>query len=222
MRETNIKILPLENGDRLTRPEFERRYTAMSDLKRAELIEGVVYMSSPVAITHGILHALIMTWLGNYWLATPGVTLADNTTVRLDADNEPQPDALLRIETGGQSTISADGYIEGAPEFLAEVASSSASYDLGDKLRAYRRNQVQEYLVWQVDEQKIDWFHWQEGEYISLLMDEQGMIKSEIFPGLWLSVPVLISGNLVEVQSRLQIGLETPEHQEFLAQLKLR
>ncbi|NEP90414.1 MAG: Uma2 family endonuclease [Okeania sp. SIO2C2] len=219
MLETNIKTLPLENGDRLTRPEFERRYARMSDVKKAELIEGIVYMSSPVRITHGAPHAFIMTWLGNYWVATPGVTLADKTTVRLDADNEVQPDALLRIETGGNSIISADGYVEGAPEFIAEVASSSASYDLGEKLKVYRRNQVQEYLVWQVYEQKIDWFRWREGEYINLSIDEQGIIKSEIFPGLWLSVSNLISGNLVEVNSELQKGLKTSEHQKFLAQL---
>ncbi|NEO58602.1 MAG: Uma2 family endonuclease [Okeania sp. SIO3B5] len=219
MLETKLKTLPLENGDRLTRQEFERRYTRMSDVKKAELIEGVVYMSSPVRITHGTPHAFIMTWLGNYWVATPGVTLADNTTVRLDAENEVQPDALLRIETGGNSIISTDGYVEGAPEFIAEVASSSSSYDLGEKLKVYRRNQVQEYLVWQVYEQKIDWFRWREGKYINLPIDEQGIIKSEIFPGLWLSVSNLISGNLVEVNSELQKGLKTSEHQKFLAQL---
>ncbi|MDY7002918.1 MAG: Uma2 family endonuclease [Cyanobacteriota bacterium] len=219
MLETNIKTLPLENGDRLTRPEFERRYAIMSDVKKAELIEGVVYMSSPVRITHGTPHAHIMGWLFLYSIATPGVTLADNTTVRLDADNEVQPDALLRIETGGNSIISTDGYIEGAPEFIAEVASSSASYDLGEKLKVYRRNQVQEYLVWQVYEQKIDWFRWRGGKYINLPIDAEGMIKSEIFPGLWLSVSGLISGNLLEVQSGLQKGLKTSEHQEFLAQL---
>ncbi len=148
-----------------------------------------------------------MAWLSNYWVATPGVMLADNTTVRLDADNEPQPDALLRIETGGNSTISTDGYVEGAPEFIAEVASSSASYDLGDKLRVYRRNQVQEYLVWQVYEQKIDWFRWREGKYVTLPMDENGIIRSEVFPDLWLSVSALIASNLVAVQSELQKGL---------------
>jgi hypothetical protein len=113
------KILPLENGDRITRAEFERRYDAMPNLKKAELIERIVYMGSPVRVIHGTPHALIMTWLGIYWIATPGVNLADNTTVRLDPDNEPQPDALLRIEVGGQSIITEDNYVEGAPEFIA-------------------------------------------------------------------------------------------------------
>ncbi len=104
-------ITPLENGDRLTLTEFEHRYSAMPHLKKAELIEGIVYMASPLRIRqHGNPHARIITWLGAYWSATPGIELGDNCTVRLDADNEPQPDALLRIETEGQSTISEDGY----------------------------------------------------------------------------------------------------------------
>ena len=145
--------------------------------------------------------------------------LADNTTVRLDPDNEPQPDALLRIEVGGQSTITEDNYVEGAPEFIAEIAASSASYDLRDKLRVYRRNGVQEYLIWQVYEQRIDWFRLREGDYVSLLADASGIVRSEVFPVLWLAVPALIAGSLGEVQSVLQMGLATPEHQSFVEQL---
>lgn len=105
-------------------------------------------MASPLRIkSHGEPHALIMTWLGVYKAATPGVGFADNSTIRLDADNEPQPDALLRIENGGQSRISEDDYVEGAPELIVEIAASTASYDLHEKLKVYRRNQVQEYLV---------------------------------------------------------------------------
>jgi Uma2 family endonuclease len=114
-----LTIPPLENGDKLTRHEFERRYHAMPNLKKAELIEGVVYLASPVrAKKHGKPHASIMGWLVAYAAATPGVEALDNTTVRLDADNEPQPDAILRIEQGGQSRISEDDYVEGAPELL--------------------------------------------------------------------------------------------------------
>jgi Uma2 family endonuclease len=210
------KILPLENGDRITRAEFERRYDAMPHLKKAELIEGVVYMGSPVRVIHGRPHARIIGWLSIYWTATPGVDLLDNTTVRLDPDNEPQPDVLLRIEVGGQSTISEDSYVEGAPEFIAEIAASSASYDLREKLRVYQRNGVKEYLIWQVYNQKVDWFRLREGEYVALSADESGIVRSEVFPGLWLSVPALIAGNLGEVQSVLQMGLATPEHQAFV------
>ncbi len=97
---STIQELPLlENGDRLTRPEFERRYHAMPYLKKAELVEGVVYRPSPVrARKHGQPHSTLVGWLMVYSALTPGVMVCDNTTVRLDADNEPQPDALLRID----------------------------------------------------------------------------------------------------------------------------
>lgn len=157
---TTIRVPPLESGDRLTRPEFERRYQAMPYLKKAELIEGVVYVASPVRMAnHGRLHAQIVGWLMVYSAATPRVDLADNATVRLDIDNEPQPDALLRLpEVGGNSCISEDDYVEGTPELIVEVATSSASYDLNDKLNAYRCNGVQEYIVWQIYENNLDWF----------------------------------------------------------------
>ncbi len=208
------KILPLENGDRLTRLEFERRYQAMPEAQKAELIEGRVYMASPVRIIHGQPHAYIMTWLGVYCAASPGTQFADNTTVRLDANNEPQPDALLRIEDG-QSQIDVDDYIQGAPELIVEIAASTASYDLQEKLQVYRRNGVQEYLIWQVSDRLFDWFRLQDGEYIKLQPDEKNIIKSEVFPGLWLALDSLLNYNLAEVLKTVQQGLNTVEHQDF-------
>jgi Uma2 family endonuclease len=162
-----------------------------------------------------------MTWLGTYWVATPGVDLQDNTTVRLDADNEPQPDALLRIEpeVGGNSRISDDDYVEGAPELIAEIAASSASYDLNAKLNVYRRNGVQEYLVWQMYENRLDWFSLQEGRYVSLQPDEAGVIRSCVFPGLWLAVNALREGDLAQVLAILQQGIQTVEHQALVERL---
>jgi Uma2 family endonuclease len=216
----SLKLPPLENGDRLTRAEFERRYTAMPDVKKAELIEGIVYMSSPVRVIHSQPHADLMAWLGVYRAATPGVSAHDNPTVRLDADNEPQPDALLRIERGGGSTISDDDYIEGAPELVIEIAASSASYDLHDKMRVYRRNGVGEYIVWRTQTQQIDWFYLEEGEYKSLLADEAGIIRSRQFPGLWLAVDRLLAGDLATVLQVLQQGIATPEHHAFVTRLQ--
>jgi Uma2 family endonuclease len=215
-------IPPLENGDGLTRYEFERRYNAMPHLKRAELIEGVVYMAAALRFrSHGQPHASLMTWLGNYTVATPGVALGDAPTVRLDLDNEPQPDAVLLIESqsGGRSRVSDDDYIEGAPELVVEIAASSAAIDLGDKKRAYRRNGIPEYIVWQVFDRKVDWFCWQEGEYISLPVDADGTIRSRVFPGLWLAVEDLLAGNMVRVLAVLQAGLAAAEHDKFVQQL---
>lgn len=219
------RIPPLESGDRLTRHEFERRYNAMPDLKKAELIEGVVYVASPVrSRSHGQPHAAMMGWLFAYWIATPGVDLNDNTTVRLDLDNEPQPDALLRLEqgAGGQSRVSDDDYIEGAPELVVEIAATSATKDLHDKKRVYRRNGVQEYIVWQVIDQRLDWFYLQDGDYISLSASDRGVIQSRVFPGLWLAVADLLAGNMTRVLAVLQEGFHCAEHQAFVQQLAER
>jgi Uma2 family endonuclease len=215
--ERLLKLPPLESGDRLTRSEFERRYAAMPALKKAELIEGVVYVASPLrARAHGKPHGDIMGWLWTYKTATPGVELYDNPTVRLDADNEPQPDAVLRLEQGGQSWISEDDYIEGAPELIVEIAASSASYDLHDKLRVYRRNGVREYIVWRTYSQQIDWFYLDEDAYKPLAADASGILRSVQFPGLWLAKDCLLSGDLAEVLQILQQGITSPDHQAFV------
>ena len=216
-------IPPLENGDTLTRAEFERRYEAMPHLKKAELIEGVVYTPSPVRQSqHGEPHAHLIIWLGHYLVGTPGVTVGDNSTVRLDLDNEPQPDVLLFIDPvcGGQVRINADGYIEGAPELVAEVASSSASYDLHTKLHVYRRNGVREYIVWRVLDQEIDWFVLRAGQYERLPLDAEGLYRSEVFPGLWLDPAALLRGDLAAVLAVVQRGLASPEHAAFAARLR--
>ena len=216
---------PLENGDRLTRQEFERRYAARPDIKKAELIEGIVHMPSPVRFaSHGEPHSWMLAWLGTYCASTPGVRLADNATVRLDAHNEPQPDALLRIEpdAGGRSRLSDDDYVEGAPELIVEVASSSAAYDLHDKLRAYLRNGVREYVVWRVYDGELDWFVLKDGEYEPLAPDTVGsIIHSQVFPGLRLAVAALLAGDAAQVLAVLQEGLRMPEHVTFVERLRL-
>ena len=215
-------IPPLESGDRLNRYEFERRSQAMPHLKKAELIEGVVYMPAALRFkSHGQPHGNIMGWLWTYKIATPGIELGDNPTIRLDLNNEPQPDAVLLIEEpyGGKTKLSHDDYIEGAPELVAEIAASSAAIDLGDKKRAYQRNGVQEYLVWQVYDQKFDWFSLANGTYSPLPVDTNGVIRSGIFPGLWLAVSDLLAGNMTRVLAVLQNGLASHEHSLFVQQL---
>ena len=218
----NENVLPLKHGERLTREEFERRYEAMPYLKKAELIEGVVYMPSPVRIDfHGRPHAQIMAWLGAYWIATPGVDLADNSTVYLDSNNEHQPDALLRIEPaqGGRSRIIEEGYVEGAPELIVEIAGTSADYDLQEKLEVYRRCGVQEYIVWQTQEGRLDWFQLVDEEYVVFAPNAEGIIESQIFPGLRLAVAALLAGDRAKVSSELQAGLRTTIHAVFVEQL---
>jgi hypothetical protein len=218
-------VPPLENGDRLSRAEFERRYTAMPQHVRAELIEGVVAMASPVRHDrHGVQHADLIFWTTLYRALTPGVLGGTDATCRLDLDNEPQPDAYLFLDStrGGQATIDSDGYIAGAPEFVAEVAASSVSQDLGPKLTAYRRNGVQEYLVYRVQDAAIDWFVQCEGRFDLLLPDGDGISRSRTFPGLWLDAAALIAGDLPRVHAALQLGLADPRHAAFVAELAQR
>jgi len=127
----------------------------------------------------------------------------------VDLDNEPQPDAYLMIEPerGGQARISEDDYVEGAPELVAEIASSSVSYDLGKKLNSYRRNGVREYIVWRVLDREVDWFVLHEGRYEPLPPAADGLLRSTVFPGLWLDPAALIRGDLATVLAVVQQGL---------------
>jgi Uma2 family endonuclease len=212
-----LDIPPLENGDRLNRYEFERRYNMMPHLKKAELIEGIVYMPAALRFkSHGQPHGRIMVWLGVYEAMTPGVAVGDAPTVRLDIDNEPQPDAILMIEDG-QARLSSDDYIEGAPELVVEIAASSVAIDLHAKKRAYCHNGVREYIVWRVLDQEIDWFYLEEGEYLDLNCDPDGILRSQVFPGLWLATASLLSGEMPHVLAVLQEGLQSAEHSDFVA-----
>ena len=201
----------MENGDRLTRVEFERRYAAMPWVKKAELIEGLVYMPSPVRVKrHSKPHVILSSWLGYYLSKTPGLEdYGDNGTVRLDEDNEPQPDLFLLLpeRSGGLASIDQDDYVSG-------------SIDLHAKLNAYRRNGVREYLVWRTEDQAVDWFVLREGRYDPLVADANGILKSEQFPGLWLHVGALLKGDLAGLFRVVDEGAGTSEHADFLRRLR--
>src|SRR5581483_11839801 len=215
-------IPPLREGERLTREEFERRYEAMPELKKAELIEGVVFLGSPVkqrehSEPSGTMVALCVL----YSAATPGVNFGENATTRLDLPNEYQPDAFLRLERefGGQSHIGPDGYVEGAPELVIEVAASSAPIDLREKRRAYERNGTREYGVWLTRERRIVWLELREGKLVERAPDLDGVIRSTAFPGFWLAADALIRGDLAGAISVLQQGLASSEHAAFVEKL---
>ncbi len=221
-KSKTVAVPWLQAGDRLSRPEFERRFDATPNLKKAELLEGMVYMPPPVSDqNHSQPHFDLITWLGLYRAATSGVVGGDNGSLRLDLDNEPQPDAYLRIltECGGQSRIDAQGYVEGAPELVAEVAANSVSYDLHVKLNVYRRHGVREYIVWRVLDEAIDWFVLREGEY-ERHKAVSGVYRSEILPGLWLDAGALIGGELSVVERVMREGVGTTEHSALVARLR--
>ena len=188
--------------------EFLRRYERMPHLKKAELIEGIVYMGSPVSVRHAKPDALVQLWLGTYASRHPEVEVLANATVVLDAENTVQSDALLRRlpEHGGATRVTDDGYLAGPPELIVEIAASSASIDLRDKRRAYCRNGVREYLVWRVAEQTLDWFCLEDDEYRAQPPDTRGFLHSRVFPGLQLPVTALLAGNAAQVLEALAEG----------------
>jgi len=202
--------LDLENGETLSAAEFVRRYERSPQIAKAQLIEGRVFMPSPVrADYHGQPDNLLQTWLGTYAAHTRDVVAFTNTTLALDGDNVPQPDAMLCFtpEAGGRAHVGEDGYVHGSPELVVEIAGTSASVDLNDKLRAYRRNGVAEYLVWLTRENRVIWFVLENGEFQPLAPDSRGVLASRRFPGLSLDIAALLARDGATVLARLQEAL---------------
>ena len=216
---TDKDVPPLAAGDNLSRDEFLRRWEAQGDIKLAELIKGTVYMPSPVSGEHGKMDRRIGTWMGVYQAATPGVDGANNAT-SIMLEDAPQPDlSLLILPEYGGGTRTQGRYFHGVPELLAEVCASSASYDLHQKYDLYESASVPEYLTVLVFEREIRWHELVEGRYRVFAPDADGLWRSRVFPGLWLDGKALLAGNLRQVLDRLQDGLESPEHERFVAQL---
>jgi len=222
MSRPSVTVPPLRSGDRLTRSEFERRFDATPALKKAELIDGTVYVAAPVNHSyHGGPHTVVMGWLLAYVEASPGLDLGDNSSLRFDEDNMPQPDVLLRLppHAGGRSHVDGEGYVVGPPELIVEVAASSVSYDLHQKLDVYRRTGVREYVVHRTEEDAVDWFVLRDGRYVRREPGADGLLRSEVFPGLWLDVAALLRGDRLALRAAVERGVATPEHAAFVVRL---
>jgi Uma2 family endonuclease len=222
--ERNGAIPPLKDGERLNSEEFERRYDAMANLRKAELIDGVVHVPSPVRQRrHSGPQFTLIGWLFNYRARTPGLEGGDNPSVRLDLGSMPQPDCLLFVspEYGGQAKIDADDYVSGGPDLVAEIAASSARDDVTAKFELYKRHSVREYLAWRVIDREIDWFVLREGQFEKLSPSDDGILRSTIFPGLWLDPHALLNDDCAALLDVLERGLESPEHAAFKDQLRL-
>jgi Uma2 family endonuclease len=234
MATVQQEVPPLVAGDYLSRDEFLRRWEAMPDIKRAELIDGVVYMPSPLLIEgglfmaspvkagHGDMDHHVSTWLGNYEAATPGCRGSSSATWLMGERSAPQPDDSMRIlpEYGGQSRLEGE-YLAGGPELLAEVSLSSTAYDLHQKLEVYERAGVIEYLAILLREQQVRWHRLIDGVFQLVPSPADGIYRSHVFPGLWLDSAALLAGNLTRVLAVLHEGLNSPEHKQFVDTLAL-
>jgi Uma2 family endonuclease len=214
---------PLLEGDRLTSGEFMRRWETMPELKFAELLDGYVFMASPLSRDHGRFDIMLSGWICSYMAATPGCDACSNATWLMGKDDVPQPDITLQIapERGGQSGIEG-AFAAGAPELIVEVAASSYSRDMGVKRRLYERMGVREYLVAVLNRKQLIWLELVNGSYQALEPGADGISRSRCFPGLWLYVDALWDLDSARVFAVLQQGLASPEHAEFVARLAAR
>jgi Uma2 family endonuclease len=216
---TSAEPQELHSGDRMTREEFHRIYAAMPEDFKAELIGGIVYVASPLKIAHATHHSLLATLFTVYAGNTPGVQTGDNATIILADEEEPQPDQYLRVlpEWGGQSATTADDYVSGAPELLAEIAHSSRAIDLHAKRESYARFGVREYLVLCLREQQLRWFDLRTGQEQG--PDADGVFRLRLFPDLWIQGAALVANAYQPAMAALNAGLATPDHAAFAARL---
>jgi Uma2 family endonuclease len=214
----------LTTGDLMDRAEFLRRWDALPEINKAELIEGIVIVPSPLSREHGKRDKTIIWWLTQYAYATAGCESGNNVTWFM-LDSAPQPDAFLRIlpEWGGQSKNGereAKTFPAGAPELASEISLTSTEIDFGRKQVLYQRAGVQEYITVADFERSLIWRVLEQGSYMALPPDEDGIIRSRVFPGLWLDVEAFWQDDGPKMWATLQAGLATPAHAEFVARLQ--
>lgn len=212
---------PLENGDHLDQPTFHERYLAMPEGTKAELIGGVVYMAAAQKVRHSRSEPLIIRWLDEYAAETPHTEVLANATDILSTESEPQPDACLIVDpaAGGQTHIDDDDYLVGPPELAVEISSATESIDLNSKLRDYESAGVLEYLVVALRRNEVFWFERKRGKFQPLPPSKDGMIRSKVFPGLWLAPQALLNRDRKQLLATLHAGLASPEHAKFVAKL---
>jgi Uma2 family endonuclease len=213
------EAVELHTGDRMTREEFHRLYEQTPPDFRAELIGGIVYVSSPMKRRHGTNDLPLGTLFFAYEGCTPGVESGDNTTVLLGEGGEPQPDLFLRILPGfgGQSQTTDDDYVLGPPELTTEISHSSRAIDLHAKREDYQRYGVLEYLVLCLSERQLRWFDLRNDR--ELQPDSDGVYRIRSFPGLWIDAEAVLTKDYRRMMGILEQGLATPEHAAFIQRL---
>jgi Uma2 family endonuclease len=222
----NLGSLPgsnFDSGYRLSKEEFIRRYEARKDIRRAELLNGIVFiMASPVSRSHSQGHLSAAHLITNYVEATPLVIGDIDATLLLHGDNAVQPDGLLRVDprAGGKATLTEKEYIKGPPELVIEISVSTESYDLTFKKDIYLEAGIAEYVVWQALDAKLHWFKRRGDAYEDLKVGDDGIVKSAAMPGFWVDVGAFVRGDLAALKVAMSKGLASPEHASFVVELK--
>ncbi len=209
----------LSEGMPLSRAEFDQ----LGECRGLERLNGRLCLP-PAAFRHrdhGQPHAILAFWATSYIASTSGIEISVASTVKMDADNDPEPDlSLFRTKSfGGRVILDPEGYLVGAPELAAEVSASTTYKDLTVKYKLYQKHGVNEYIVWNTEVGKFDWFELHDGRYQLRPTPEDGIYRSSVFPGLWLDYQSLQAFDYQGVLATLQSGFATPEHAKFVQQL---
>jgi Putative restriction endonuclease len=205
----------LSPGDRMGLEEFLNRWEQSPELKFAELIDGVVYMPSPLSIGHSGWDGLVHSVLGYYALRSAVAKTFPNATWLLRG-SAPQPDLALSLKTeyGGKMATGPRELASGLPELVVEVCRSSRSYDLGPKLALYERAGVPEYLAILIEEERFEWRILEQGRY-RIMEASDGIFRSRILPGLWIDEPAFWREDESRLLAVVDQGLSSPEFLEF-------
>lgn len=213
-------IPPLENGDLLHSCEFLRRYDRMPELKKAELVNGQVFMGHHVlASLHGAPHGMVSMLLGYFSAYTPGTTSYSRPTLVVDEGNVFQPDCVLCINNSGRTWANEDDLLCGAPELVFEVSVGSTSLDVLAKKQVCERLGVLDYVVWCTLDARLHWFHREGERFVETKPNTAGLLCSRSLPGLQTPVADLLALNGLKVMTCLEEGLATPAHAEFVRSL---
>jgi Uma2 family endonuclease len=221
LSEPEVTVRSLVNGERMSQPEFHRRYEAYDEDEKWELVGGIVYMASPLKLPHSNYNGEIGYLLETYCRATPGTQVMHNATAILGDKSEPQPDLGMRIlpEYGGQSGTTTDKYLEGAPELLVEIAHSRRGLAMHSRRDDYERTGVTEYLVVCIEEQEVHWFDFGRGDVIR--PNREGVSRSRVFPGLWIDAAALLRLDSARSMEVLQQRLASSVHAAFVKRLQV-
>ncbi|MDB5387485.1 MAG: hypothetical protein JWM11_3131 [Planctomycetaceae bacterium] len=222
--EAEAEQPPLRDGDRMSQPEFHRRYEMIPAGIRFELIQGVVSMNAAaMKLPHNDYVSQLVTQAMLYSRRTPGVHAGAGATVILNEQNEPEPDVFLRLQPGlGGSSSNTEphgGYVQGPPEQIIEIADSTVFRDLHQKKDVYQQVGVKEYIVVCVENCEIKWFTWPEGERE---IPPDKVLRSLLFPGFWLDVEALFRLDGLRLEEVLFRGLASPEYVAFREELQGR
>ncbi len=207
-------------GDRLSRDEFLERWERMPALKKAELIDGVVYMPSPVSLTHSGYDGLSHLVLSSFAARTPGSGFFPNATW-LMLESAPQPDSCLCWLPPSGTLKTIRDLATGVPDLIVEVSLSTRSYDLGPKLALYQKAGVPEYVALLVEEERIEWRVLEQGSYGLMQPDTDGIFRSRAFPGLWIESAAFWRKDQARLLAVLEQGLEQIDICDLAADLRL-